>query len=780
MPTGALLSSLLLLSSPRVADLQPGQFLPDVSKIPLLPVATEYRPQNWGVSSLEQMMLNDGVVIVHFTSPRPARRGAFETTFLDQLADLQKATLSVPYPCKAVAIVPFGEKGREDTNLVLNPDAVKVWGDPTVYYEPTYPRPGLYRTFRPDAQGAEGVMTPYTYIIGPDRKIIAARGPESSAKLYDWLQQSLPASVTPVPKSPSTNLSLPALNPWTWPAFRRSSQRQPGAPTVPDVLPYTYLAWQTGIGRTFASPVVSDGTVYISTDNQGLQSVALMTGQRLLAFPIGASWWSSPVVADNTVFAVSAQGTVFALDRGNFSLRWKAELGGLVTSSPVVSDGALFVGARNGNVYALDAANGAELWHFQTGGEISSSPALSGGVLVIGSGDRSIYALDAKTGGLKWSLPTDGPVDSSPSIAGEDVIVGSFDGALYSVRLGDGHLNWKTELGGWVHSSPVVSEDTIFAATVNVRKDVPPGFFWIDRKSGKKLGNFDMPDAVYSSPTVWGDLVLVGCRSYDLFAFDRKMKQTTPVWSFRTRSYLHASPVVVGDTVLLASFDGNLYALRQAKPIRVWGDNDIVPRWFVAAMTRELHQQVADLVKRAAAGKVGAELTLRKFGDVFGDVKSIASASQPAPKVLPRDVPPNHPGAPFVEYVLTAGLLSGYPDGTYRPDEPSTRYQFALGLSTVLEAVTRPEYTWRTLGQQTGAGAQVEVRVQPPAAVPRTMARDVPGNHWALEALTSLAQKGLLILDDENNFRGNRIVTLKDVAQQWDRLVSTVKVVRIR
>lgn len=777
-----LFSVVSLCASNFAADLKLGDKLPNCSKIPLLPISAEFRPQTWGVSSLEGSLLFNGVVIVHFLSPRPPRRAAFQTDFVEQLSDLRKAEQSVSYPCRAVAVVPFGEKGRADAQTLIDASDTKPWGDVQVYFEPTFPRPGLYRTFRPGTGADSGgeVATPYTYLIGPDRKIIAVREPKDSGKLYDWLQSNLPETVTAVPKSPSTNLSPPALTPWVWPTFRRSVQHQPTASVLPDVLPYTYLAWQTRVGRTFASPAVVDNVAYVTTDSEGLRSVALRTGQLLMSFSVGGSWWSSPAIVGSSVIAVSNQGTVFCIERSTFKLKWKRDLGGLITSSPVASDGALYVGSRNGAVYALDAATGDVLWSFQTGGEISSSPALMDGTLVIGSGDRSVYALDAKTGALKWTKPTDGPVDSSPAISGGDVFVGSFDGGLYAFKLADGTQNWRCQLGGWVHSSPAVAEDTVFVGTVNFPRDQIASFNWVDRKTGKRLGSFDMPDAVYSSPTIWGDLVLIGCRDYNLYAFDRKMRQTQPAWAFHTLSYLHASPVVVGDTMLLASFDRNLYALRQAKPIRIWTESDIVPRWFVAALTREMHKQTGDLIRQAAAAKIGTELTLKPFDQVFADIRAGASKPSVVAKVLPRDVPPDHPGASHVEYVLTSGLLTGYPDGTFRPNEPTTRYQFSGGFATVVQAVGRPDFAWKLLSEKQGQGAQVEVRIQPTPGRPRSKARDVPGNHWAFQALSDLADRALLPLDEDGNYRGQKIVTLKDAAEHWARFVESVRAVRVK
>ncbi|MBP8953381.1 MAG: S-layer homology domain-containing protein [Armatimonadetes bacterium] len=238
-------------------------------------------------------------------------------------------------------------------------------------------------------------------------------------------------------------------------------------------------------------------------------------------------------------------------------------------------------------------------------------------------------------------------------------------------------------------------------------------------------------------------------------------------------------PVIpLGDTVLLASFDGNVYALRQSKPISVWTDKDVVPRWFMAALARQLYQESAELIVRAGKGEPGAELVLTQFDDLLKQIRAQVANPGTAPRVLPRDVPAEHPGAPFVEYVLTAGLLGGYPDGTFRPSEPTNRYQFASALASVLDWVTRPDYTWRTLKTENMAGVQVEVRTDPVEGRPPIQPADVPSSHWANNAITQQAQKGLLQVDAEGYFRGERQVTLADAREQWNLIAASVKVVR--
>jgi outer membrane protein assembly factor BamB len=774
--------------SSSAQDLNPGDKVPDCSKIPLIPVGTSYsaeggdKPISQRAPSLEDVLLSDGVVILHFCSPRPPRGGALKTYFLEELSALDKAARVVPYPCSPVAVVPLGVKGREDTLALIGEweeEQERAWIGPPIYYEPTFPRPGLYRTFRPGtaAYSDQEITTSWTYLIGPEREIIAVRAPGEDGQLYDWLQAHLPDSIVPAPREPTSDLSVARAEPWLWPAFRRTVRRQASAEVLPDTLPYSYVAWQTRVGRSFASPVVVEGRVYAVTDTNGLRALSLDNGDELVSYSLGKSWWTSPAVAGDYVYTVSASGTVVALDRMSLVPEWKRSLHGLVTSSPVVVEGALFVGSRNGAIYALDAATGDTLWRFQTGGEISSSPALANGLVVIGSGDRNLYAIDAKTGKQKWAAATQGAVDSSPTVAGDDVFVGSFDGGLYSVRLADGSINWRCQLGGWVHSSPAVDEDTVFVGTVDIRRDEVPTFNWVDRGRGEVRGSFEMPEAVYSSPTVWGDEVLVGCRDGHLYAFDREMEQTQPVWSHKTGSYLHASPVVVGDTALIASFDGSIYALRQSKPIQVWQDEDVVPRWFMAALAKQLHEGIADLIARAGAGEVGAELSLAEFQTLFQQIRGEVLSGQAAPKVLPRDVPDGHPGAPYIEYVLTAGLLAGYPDATFHPSQPCTRYEFASALAGILDVVRQPAEVWRVLKQREVTGVQVEVRVEAVEGRPPIELTDVPEEHWANVALRKQAQLGVLQVYEPGRFRGSLPASLRDAREQWDLIAKSVKVV---
>jgi len=141
-------------------------------------------------------------------------------------------------------------------------------------------------------------------------------------------------------------------------------------------------------------------------------------------------------------------------------VKWKFKTGGRVYSSPAVAEGTVFVGSNDGNLYAVDAATGTQKWKFATKGEkrfaakhihgllpesepmpdpfdfYLSSPAVSNGVVYFGSGDGNVYALDADSGVLKWTFQTGDVVHASPALAEGRLFIGSWN-VLLRPRCGE-------------------------------------------------------------------------------------------------------------------------------------------------------------------------------------------------------------------------------------------------------------------------------------------------------------------------------------------------------
>lgn len=90
------------------------------------------------------------------------------------------------------------------------------------------------------------------------------------------------------------------------------------------------------------------------------------------------------------------------------------------------------------------------------------------------------------------------------------------------------------------------------------------------------------------------------------------------------------------------------------------------------------------------------------------------------------DVNANYWARPFIEELATEGIIAGFPDGSFRPNQPVTRAQFA---AIVRQAFNQP---------QTRSASDF---------------RDVPSNYWAREAITDAYRQGFLTGYPNGDFR---------------------------
>ena len=265
-------------------------------------------------------------------------------------------------------------------------------------------------------------------------------------------------------------------------------------------------------------------------------------------------------------------------------VKWKFKTGGRVYSSPAVADGTVFVGSNDGNLYAVDAATGAQKWKFATQARIVSSPAMQAGLVYFESYDSNFYAVDAGAGTLKWKFATKGekrfaakhihgllpesepmpdPFDfylSSPAVSNGVVYFGSGDGNVYALDAATGVLKWKFQTGDVVHASPALAEGRLFIGSWDTY------FYAVDAASGTEKWRFKTGDdpvihnqtGIQSSAAVANGVVYFGCRDSKLYALDALTGAKK--WAADNKgSWVIGSPAVKDGKVYFSTSDGGLF-----------------------------------------------------------------------------------------------------------------------------------------------------------------------------------------------------------------------------
>jgi eukaryotic-like serine/threonine-protein kinase len=291
---------------------------------------------------------------------------------------------------------------------------------------------------------------------------------------------------------------------------------------------------QTG-GQVRSSPAVTATRVYIGSGDGSLYAIDRATGRVIWRFAAGGTVDASPAVAGGLVVAATLSGRIFAVDERTGTLRWSMRTGAalppnatqaggwdMFASSPVVAGETVVIGGGDGGIYALDLRSGKQQWTYKTTGRVRATPAVKDGVVITGSWDGRVYALDLATGKERWVHRTAGDtldsnkwgfdrraIQSSAAIVDGAVYVGSRDGGFYMLDAATGTRHWRfTHRGSWVVGSPVVKAGRAYVGSSD-------GHFIqaVDVASGNELWRVNTVFNTNSSPTLLGDLLVIGLAS---------------------------------------------------------------------------------------------------------------------------------------------------------------------------------------------------------------------------------------------------------------------------
>jgi hypothetical protein len=133
----------------------------------------------------------------------------------------------------------------------------------------------------------------------------------------------------------------------------------------------------------------------------------------------GQGWLHQPpCLVGESLYAVSSQGHVFALQQTNGELLWHSQVGppGKKLSQPAADRRRLYIGARDG-LYALHLSDGTPAWHFSTGKPVEAAPLVVGETVFVAGYDRTLYALSAEDGREQWRWTANRRFEQSPLLA---------------------------------------------------------------------------------------------------------------------------------------------------------------------------------------------------------------------------------------------------------------------------------------------------------------------------------------------------------------------------
>jgi outer membrane protein assembly factor BamB len=281
---------------------------------------------------------------------------------------------------------------------------------------------------------------------------------------------------------------------------------------------------------------------------------------------------SSPIVAQGTIYVSTITGRIFALNPSQKKIKWHLNVGSPIVSSPLLHNGILVAATYDSWIkgtsftgknflFGIDTDGGKQIWGYEIPGDVFSSPCLIDDmIIVVGSINNAVYALEGYSGNIRWKLETGGEVWSSPSYNGNEIFIGSDDGFLYCLDI-DGKLLWKTKLNGKIRSSsPCLSFDedqrpSVFIGTYN------GGMFCLNQSTGMIRWSKQITKPVMASPAIIKDKAFFGASDKRIYCFH--VKDGSSIWHFETGDKIWSSPSIseYDGVMFFGSLDSHIYGI---------------------------------------------------------------------------------------------------------------------------------------------------------------------------------------------------------------------------
>jgi outer membrane protein assembly factor BamB len=154
-----------------------------------------------------------------------------------------------------------------------------------------------------------------------------------------------------------------------------------------------------------------------------------------------------------------------------------------------------------------------------------------------------------------WTYEAGDSIESSAAIVGSTVFVGSQKGDLVALSLENGKVYWKFSTGAAIgESSPAYGNGVVYIGDLNGWLNA------LNAVDGQKLWAFKTNGEIKSSPVVVGNQVLIG--SYDENLYSLSARTGKLLWKFKTNGPVHSTPSIANGMAFIAGCDELFRAIR--------------------------------------------------------------------------------------------------------------------------------------------------------------------------------------------------------------------------
>jgi len=266
----------------------------------------------------------------------------------------------------------------------------------------------------------------------------------------------------------------------------------------------------------------------------------------------------------------------------------KGNEGRALNLRPAIAANRVYAADASGRIAALDRSTGRTLWERKTRTAFSGGPDVHDDRLVIGSSDGEVLMLSTRDGGQRWRAQLDSEILSVPRIIDDLVVVHTIDDTVYGLEINDGSERWRFGYQAPIltlrgSSTPAAGPDGIIVGVSNGRlvylepeRGAPIWEVTVSAPSGRS--ELERIADVDTDPVIVGDQVFVASYNGDLAAVD--IASGTVLW--RRELSAHAGLAADETGIYVTDSDDNLWAASPTDGAGRWKQDALQNRHLTA------------------------------------------------------------------------------------------------------------------------------------------------------------------------------------------------------
>lgn len=330
-----------------------------------------------------------------------------------------------------------------------------------------------------------------------------------------------------------------------------------------------------------AGPVVAENTVFTLDAEGQVTAFDLAKGKskwRVSVVPKGedetAAVGGGLAYADGKLYVTAGYKALTALDPVSGKTVWNIAIPAPARAAPTVLDNKIYLTLIDNRLAVYDAAEGKDLWKYTGIAETTNLLGAAGsaaapGLIVLPLSTGEISGLDPNDGRLLWqdnlsairrtgSLSTISDIRALPVIDGGAVYAVSYSGRMVALDQTTGDRLWQREIGSG--ETPLVAGDAVFVLTSEQQVVA------LSRANGDIYWVAPLPHIEDEETVVWAGPVLAGGRllatgsNGELAEIDPQSGKILGKKDIGDGSLI--APVVSNNTLLVIDTDGDLSAYR--------------------------------------------------------------------------------------------------------------------------------------------------------------------------------------------------------------------------